>query len=330
MTKPFVIVGATGAVGRRLAGHLVVMGHHVTVASRDAKRADALAAQLPGVHAHAIDPRRQDPLGDLAPPGIVVDCTGLESTSVTQRLLHGGWDVIDITADGRHTAALLELDAIDAALLVGVGLMPGLSTLLAVRLHELDPGCAAITLSALVGLGDDYGEASKRWTYGQVGRPLPDRPGTRGFTQSEIVDFPGGFGRRRAWQVDFADGVLVPARLGIPVTTRYCFDSRLAGAALSLAARAPGAPDFLRDHPDLTHPPRHATDWYAFVAQTDTGARLSGLGRSQADSTAAMVALAADRLANSEHAGHLTTPDLLDLDDAIGHPALGLLATEET
>ena len=42
-----------------------------------------------------------------------------------------------------------------------------------------------------------------------------------------------------------------------------------------------------------------------------------------------MVALAADRLAATEATGHLCTPDLLDLDDLLGHPSLELLVIEE-
>ena len=329
MSTPFVVLGGTGAVGRAVASHLLHLGHDVIITSRDPDRAARTADSLPGASARAVDLTGHDPLGDFQPPAIAINCTGMESIAVTRQLLDHGFDVVDITADGRHTADLLDLEPPDTALLLGVGLMPGFSTLLAERLHSRAPQCSTITLSALIGLGDTYGDASKRWTYSQLGRPLTDRPDTGGFTQSEIIEFPGGFGRRRAWQVDFADRVLLGRRLGLPITTRYCFDSRLTGAALALAARAPGAAHFLRDHPNLTRPPRHSSDWYAFVAQTDTGSRLAGIGRSQADSTATMVALAADRLAATRGTGHLSTPDLLDLDDVLDHPQLELLAVEE-
>lgn len=326
----FVVLGGTGAVGRAVASHLLELGHDVTISSRNSERAARTAAELPGSRTHVMDLTGRNPLGDLEPPAVVIDCTGIESVALTQRLLGDGFDVVDITADARHTVALLALEPTDTALVVGVGLMPGFSTLLGERLHGHTPGCSAITLSALIGLGDTYGNASKRWTYSQLGRPLTDRPDIRGFTQSEIIEFPGWFGRRRAWQVDFADRLLLNRRLGLPITTRYCFDSRLAGAALSIAARVPRAAQFLRQHPDLTRPPRHASDWYAFVAEADTGTRIAGIGRAQADSTAVMVALAADRLAATRPTGLLTTPDLLDLDEVLSHPDLELLAIERT
>jgi hypothetical protein len=300
-------------------------GHDVTVTSRDAQRAATAAEAIGCTGSAAIDPSRPDQMAALGTPGIVVDCTGLESIEVTRALLEQGWKVVDITADGRHTRALLDLDPADSTLLLGVGLMPGLSSILAANLLQTSPHARSLTISALVGLGDDYGDASKRWTYSQIGSSLPDQPGTRGFTDGRNIDFPGGFGRRRAWQVDFADRVLLRQRYGVDVKTRYCFDSRSAGAALALPAKIPGLPKLLTRHPDLTRPPKRSTDWYAFVAQTDTGQRISGLGRSQAASTAAMVALATDRFARSSMKGTLATLDLVEIDDITSNPALGIL-----
>lgn len=329
MNEPIVVLGGTGAIGQEVARRLSGLGHPVTIASRSPDRATNVAAKIQGASPLTVDLTDADPLTGAGSPGVVVDCTGIEAPMTTQRLLNGGWSVVDITADARHTADLLGLDVSGTALLAGVGLMPGLSTLAAEVLHGRHPMPRAITMSALIGLGDDYGPASKAWTYSQLGRPLTIHPEIRGFTQSEMVDFPGGFGRRRAWQVDFADQVLLRERLGIKVTTRYCFDSRLAGSALALAARVPAITEFLTAHPNLTKPPPRSTDWYAFVAETDTGARLTAMGRSQATSTATLVALATARLAESDRQGHLATPDLLDLDDVITDPSLELLVAME-
>ena len=219
-------------------------------------------------------------------------------------------------------------------LVVGVGLTPGLTSVLARQLVLTDPDASAVTISCLVGPGENNGDASRTWTLGQPGRSVGDPDGTsfRNFSDPETIDFPGGFGHRPAWRFDFADRSLLPERLGVQVTTRYCFDSRLAGRALAIASAVPGAPRLIQRLGRTTRRAVHGTAWWAGVVQTDTGKRAWALGDGQSHGTAAITAIAADRLASVSNLEARYLWEVIDADDLIAEAAASgiLIGTNST
>lgn len=327
MTDTIVIAGATGAVGRPVAELLATRGSRVVVMSRHIDAARAVADPLTGAVGRA--GRWADPasVADLE-PGVVVNCTGIEDPDAVRAWRTAGWAVVDITASSPYALDLAGAPTDGPPLVVGVGLIPGLTSVLASDLIAGQPDATAVTISCLVGLGEDYGDASRDWTYRQLGRPIhTSRDTFRNFSQPDRIEFPAGFGMRPAWRFDFADRALLPEHLGVDVTTRYCFDSRLAGRALAVASAIPAAPRLLRR---LNRASRRTvaggTAWWAGVIETDTGARATAIGRGQSHGTAAITAIAAERLIRG---GAPTARYLWDLIDAtdLTHEAgrLGIL-----
>lgn len=314
---PFVVLGATGAVGHHVAALLATRGHRVVVVSRHADQARTVADALPG--ATGVAGNIDDPASiAVESPGVVVNCTGTEDVAALTRWRLAGWRVVDITASSPYATDLVELDHDGPPLIVGVGLIPGVTSLLARHLVEADESVRSVTISCLVGLGEEYGDASRAWTYGQLGRTIEDPSGVfRNFSDPAVVDFPGGFGRRRAWRFDFADRAILPPEIGVAVTTRYGFDSRGAGRALALASAIPHAPAMLLRLNRLSRRAVEGTAWWAGVIETDTGARATAIGNGQSRGTAAITAIAADRLSrldeSERHARFLW--DLVDIDD---------------
>ena len=312
---PIVILGGTGAVGRHVAQFLDAQGQRVVVASRQADRAREVTDPL----AHA-EPATVD-IGDpaalsLEHPGVVVNCTGIEDLDAMLRWRRSGWRIIDITASSTYAARLASLDRDGPAVIVGVGLIPGLTTLLARHLTAQDDEATEVVISCLLGLGEDYGDASRDWTYGQLGRRIDDPAGSfRNFSTPTSIDFPGGFGRRPAWRFDFADRVLLPPEIDVHVTTRYCFDTRLAGRALAAASAIPGARELLRRLNRLSRHAIGSTAWWAGVVETDTGRRSTALGNGQSHGTAAVTAIAAQHLAAATSEDPRYLWDLIDVAD---------------
>lgn len=317
------VLGATGAVGIQLAQILAQRGHSVVCVSRHQRQVDELAGLLPNATGVAGDLGSPSLLDRLGEPGVVVNCTGKEDLRSIQCWREARWSVIDVTASSRYAAELASLACQGPPLVVGVGLTPGLTSLLARELVHAHPETRAVTISCLVGLGDEYGNASRDWTYGQLGQSIDDPAGKfRNFSDPETIEFPGGFGRRPAWRFDFADRLLLPPESGVAVTTRYCFDSRLAGRSLAIASAIPGAPQLLHR---ISHPSKSAVDgttWWAGVVETDKGARATALGNSQSRGTAAVTALAAERLAQMpDDCGARFLWDLVDLRECRQHLA---------
>lgn len=327
MTASMLVLGGTGAVGTHVATLLAGRDHQVLVGSRHLDQADAVAAGIHGAEARHVDIADPESVSDT--PGVAVNCTGIEDAVAVQRWRDAGWGVIDITASSPYASELAQAPTVGPPLLVGVGLIPGLTSVLARDLVARNPSTTSVTISCLVGLGEDYGDASRNWTYGQLGRPIDDRSDTfRNFSEPDTIEFPAGFGRRPAWRFDFADRALLPEHLGVPVTTRYSFDSRVAGRALAVASAVPAAAAALRRLNRLSRSTVGGTAWWAGVIETDTGARTTAIGNGQSHGTAAVAAIAAERLTRTRG----TTPrylwDLIDAAELITESAdLGILVS---
>jgi hypothetical protein len=141
--------------------------------------------------------------------------------------------VVDISAS---TGVLAGIEALDPlarwhrrSAVVGVGLAPGLTNLLARACVDHLPEVAGIDITILLGLGERHGADAVRWTIDALAAPPRS-----GAARPRRVAIPGS-GTRTAHPFPFADQHALHASLGIPVTTRLCFDSRaLTAAAFAL------------------------------------------------------------------------------------------------
>lgn len=213
-----------------------------------------------------------------------------------QPWLDAGRHVVDIAAAGDEIARLITLDTSQGSLILSVGLMPGLSTLIATDLVRAGAR-GPLTIGGLLGVGEDYGDASRGWTLSRLGQEAAAPDGTfRNFTDPVTVRFPAGFGARRAWRFDFADQTVLHETTGVTVTTACCLDSRVATGALAVAARIPGAPQALLRANRVSRRAARGSDWWALTVTDESGQETWALGRAQSRATAAVTALAADRV----------------------------------
>ncbi|MDE0803319.1 MAG: SDR family NAD(P)-dependent oxidoreductase [Acidimicrobiales bacterium] len=297
MTRPRVLIlGGAGAVGRNTARHLTDSGHQVIVAGRTEATLHDVARQLHGSEALVADARDHAAMRRAGPVDAVVNTTGLIDPEILQPWLDDSVPIVDIAASGEEIRRLEQLDSSRTTLLLSVGLLPGLSSLIATHLAEREPQTSSLTIGALLGIGEDYGDASRRWTIGQLGDRVEGPDGTfRNFASPVSIDFPGGFGTRTAYRFDFADQYVLTRDLDVPVTTAYCMDSRLATTALSIAARIPGAPRVLLAANRASRRAANGSDWWAATISTDSQT-MWAVGRAQSESTGALAAVATDRL----------------------------------
>ncbi len=226
-----VIVGGYGAVGRVVAATLAERGVPVTIAGRDLRRAQELAGRHPDVMTpRRVDVDHLDELDSvLDGAAVVVMCVERGNAQVARACLERGIHVVDISATPAVLDAIEGLDTVaeraGATAVLSVGLAPGLTNVLARWCVARLPSATSVDISILLGLAGDHGPDSARWTMAN----LTSR--ARSDAGRQRVELPG-FGRRTVHPFPFSDQHTLTRTLGIPVTTRVCFDSAAVTAAL--------------------------------------------------------------------------------------------------
>ncbi|GBQ02303.1 saccharopine dehydrogenase [Streptomyces spongiicola] len=167
-------------------------------------------------------------LDELRDVGVVVMCVEPEDAGIARICLERGIHLVDVNATHRLLEDVTKLHgratAAGAAAVLSVGLAPGLTNLLARRVHDAVGGAERIDLTVLLGAGERHGTDAVRWTVAGLGEPVAGR--------TRRVALPG-FGERTAHPFPFSDQHTLRRTLGVPeVTTRLCLDSQAMTAAL--------------------------------------------------------------------------------------------------
>ena len=238
--RPAVVFGGYGAFGSHVARELARMGHVVTIAGRDHRRAQAAAAALGPPHravaADASD--RESCRAALAGQAVAASCAGPFASlgeALLQECVAARCHYADIADDRSHAARVRSWgDRFGAAGLTaayGCSSLPGLSgalALLARQGADAPPERARVTL--FIGNDNPKGPAAIRSAVSVLGRPIRAPQGAvRGFADREVVALPPPFGLRAVYNFDGPEYDLFPELLGVStVAVKVGFESRLA------------------------------------------------------------------------------------------------------
>lgn len=291
------LLGARGAVGRVVRSELTRAGHTVTAASRTASgdtavdlRGDLTAlTRLAGTH------------------DVVVNASGVERPDFG--IAVGGTPLVEISATGAYLDALRT--ASSAPVVLGAGLVPGLSTVLVAKLDSR-PG-DDVDVLVMLGSGEKHGDAAVAWTANLVGTELyrpPEHEPVRNLVMSTKADGPDGR-TRRYLRADFPDHVLLGADRGLSIRSYLTMSSATATAALATVARVPRLHGLLRKAPRIG-----SAHWQVLVRNRRTGQRLEAHGTGQSEATGRLTALAAVRAVSTSTTGPTTMADLVNADEA--------------
>lgn len=294
------LLGGRGAVGTVVARELERGGHVVTSTSR-AATGDA----------------RIDLRGDLtelrrltARHDVVVNTSGIERPELATAT--GPAPLVDISASGAY------LDAVRAVavgpIVLGAGLAPGLSTILAGALNPR-PG-DDVDLLVMLGSGEKHGPAAVAWTVGLVGTEVycpPEGGKVRNLGETRRATGPDGRSRRYL-RADFPDHVLLGDKAGV-IRSHLALSSAPMTAALGLIGRVPALRGTL-----TWAPPLGSEAWHVIAENRRTGERRFASGTGQSEATGRLTALAAIRAATELRDSSrtaVTMADLVSLDDAL-------------
>ncbi len=233
MNDGILIVGGYGAVGQVIAAQLA-QNHsdQLIIAGRHEARAAGFAARLGArVRWRVLDvaqPPDYETL--LADVGCVVMCLDLPQIEFARQIFQRGINYVDISAEYPVLSALKELDTLarqsGTTAVLSVGLVPGLSNLLARHsLRFIDP-IQHFDSALVAGMGEKHGVGGSSW----VLRHLGDAAGKARF------QFREPYRRKTVYRFAFSDQFTLPQTLPIDTAAAWlAFDSFLTTQLITLA-----------------------------------------------------------------------------------------------
>lgn len=245
------IAGGYGVVGQRIAAELAP-DYQVFVAGRHLEQAKATAAAIGhGVRGRAIDVTAEASIA-AALEGIatVMSCIDQPRRSLLHAAIERGLRYTDITPHlvelGRG-AAYEELGASarasGACIVLGTGIVPGISNVIVRTLADALGGADVIETSLVLSASDAAGPASFDYFLRELMLPFEvhvngaDRP-ARAFSDPRVIRFPAPFGPRSAYLFPFSDQVLYPRTIAAQtVLSRLAIEPAALGRLLAALVR---------------------------------------------------------------------------------------------
>ena len=308
--RAVLIAGGYGVVGRRVAAELAP-DYGVIVAGRHLQQAEETAAAI-GHHAcgRALDVT-DDASITAALDGVAVVMSCIDQPQ--RRLLHAairqGLRYTDITPHLMELGRGAAYDALTAAaqasgacIVLGTGIVPGISSVLVRALSDQLGGVDGVETSLLLSASDVTGPAAFDYFLQELTMPFEvhvdgaDRP-ARPFSEPRVVQFPEPFGSRPAYLFPFSDQVLYPRTLGVQTAfARLALEpprlARLLAASVRLGAVRLVAHNGVRRALVGRRPNRANSDETRFALRVDVihggrSAHAMLVGGAQADAAAA-------------------------------------------
>lgn len=297
MTPQVLILGGYGAVGQHVARTLVDAGVRVVIGGRRREPAQQLADELPDATPAVVDVSAPATVqAAAARVDAVVNCSGAESLALVDAVLDVA-HLVDVSASYGYQQAVATRVAARPPSgregLFSVGIAPGLTNLVAAAVQPA--GQRPIEILVVLGVSEDHGRAARDWVYGLLGRRFPDTTGlvedVRNFSGRVTRVLPG-LGTSWLYRVDFSDQHVLTADLHRRFVTYHGPDSRLAGAVMAVAARAPAGGRVLRAVEPVVPWSLLGSDRWVVAAGVDGAIDHWAGGRNQSRASGVVAALA--------------------------------------
>ena len=320
------ILGGYGVVGSRVAARMAgAFPGQVVVAGRDATAAEATCRHI----GHDTLPRRIDVSDRLSVErglegiGTIVSCVAQPQPYALRAAIERGLAYTDIaprlsfSTDVRRRSD--EAARSGACIVLGAGLSPGVSNMMARRLASLIENPESIETAILLSLGDEYGRDSLGHIVEVAAQPFALHEGGRErqvlpFSNGKPVDFGDGLVVRTAYLFPWSDVVHYPDTLGVRSSVgRFAINPAWASTACNWLVRAGVIPWLQRrlsrqsgrSVPALEimkRPYIHDDRFALVVTMTGSGREVRAVlsGRHQAEVTAAAAAEFGRALASRE------------------------------
>jgi saccharopine dehydrogenase (NAD+, L-lysine forming) len=252
-TRDILIVGGYGVVGRRIAADLAPdYPGRIVLGGRDPSRASETASTIGhGARGRQIDILDARSVADaLSGVGTVVSCIDQPDRGLLRAAIAHGLSYTDITPHLTELGRGVAYERIDAAarasgarVVLGSGIVPGISSVMVRALADRLGGCDEIETALLLGANDISGPASFDYFLQELtmsfdirvdGQDIEATP----FSGALPVDFPAPVGRKIAYLFPFSDQVLYPLTMGArTVLTRLAIEPTWLARSLAVLVR---------------------------------------------------------------------------------------------
>ena len=311
-SREILIVGGYGVVGGRIAAELAPnYSGRVVIGGRNLWRADEIAMTI----GHGVRGRRID----IADPSsiaaalegvvVVISCIDQPGRTLLWAAIERGLNYTDITPHLTELGRGEAYDKIDAAarasgarLVLGTGIVPGISNVMVCALADALGGADEIETALVLAASDVKGPASLDYFLQELSMSFVIRVDgedrrMRAFSAPRLIEFPPPAGAQLAYLFPFSDQVLYPRTMGAKTAlTRLAIEPAWLARGLALMVRT-GASRLmaiegvrhavarrLRDRPSSKGA------WFALRVDVRCGGRSTRatlLGQAQADAAAA-------------------------------------------
>jgi saccharopine dehydrogenase-like NADP-dependent oxidoreductase len=254
------IVGGYGVVGRRIAAELAPdYPDRVIVGGRKLARAEETATAIGrGVRGRKIDISVPSSIkAALEGVAVVISCIDQPGRTLLWAAVESGLGYTDITPHLTELGRGAAYDKIDAAarasgarVVLGTGIVPGISNLMVRALADALGGADEIDTALLLSASDVTGPASFDYFLQELAMSFDirvdgeDRP-AHAFSAPQLVEFPPPAGAQLSYLFPFSDQVLYPRTMGARTAlTRLAIEPAWLARLLAVMART-GAARFM-------------------------------------------------------------------------------------
>jgi saccharopine dehydrogenase (NAD+, L-lysine forming) len=245
------LVGGYGHVGAVLASELAVRyPGQLIIAGRRHNQAEALAATLPGGAACAVVEVQDEESVKLAarPASLIVNCSLDQRTPTLLRAAFANASAyLDIGASATAIAGMLELSTEAAqhgtCALVGAGLDPGCTNVMAALARARAGGAHAINVALLLTAGDAFGAAAIDYILEALAHPTTveyqgHRQELYAYRERRSCEFPSPYGRKLAYRFPFPEQAFFAETLQAQQAANwYTMGSAVVDRLLAVAVR---------------------------------------------------------------------------------------------
>ena len=252
--QDILIVGGYGVVGRRIAAELGPdYPGRVVVAGRSRARADEAATAIGhGARGRSIDIAVSSSVAAaLDGVAIIISCIDQPGRTLLWAAIRRGLRYTDITPHLTELGRGSDYEKIDTAarasgarLVLGTGIVPGISNVMVRALADALGGADEIETALLLNAADVSGPASFDYFLQELTMSFDihiggeDRP-THAFSVPRLVEFPPPVGVQLAYLFPFSDQVLYPRTMGVSTAvTRLSLEPAWLARVLAMVAQS--------------------------------------------------------------------------------------------